>query len=410
MRIAYFDLYAGASGDMILAALLDAGVPLDALRAALDALALPGFRLEARRVQKHALGATLAEVVVEDTATERHLADIEALVAAAPLPPGVTAAALGIFRRLGEVEAHIPGEPVERVHLHEVGGLDTIVDVVGALLALRLLGVEAVYVSPFPVAQGTVQAAHGALPLPAPATLALLRGAPVRGVDIRSELVTPTGAAILTGLAAGYGPCPPMTLHAVGYGAGRRDLPFPNLLRVWIGETAESAAPSRRSETLNAVPWRTDTLTVLETNLDDQSPQVLGHVMAKLLEAGALDVYFTSIQMKKNRPGTLLAVLCDPPRAAALAQLIFAETSTLGVRRRETEVWRLKRGFTTVETAYGPVRVKVAQLGGGEVKAAPEFDDCRAAAERTGAPLREVYQAALAALPAAGEAEEWHFH
>lgn len=400
MRIAYFDLYAGASGDMILAALLDAGVPLDALREGLAALGLAGFRLEARRVQKHALGATLADVIVEDTATERHLTDIEALISAALLPPDVAQNALAIFRRLGEVEAHIHGQPVEQVHLHEVGGLDTIVDVVGALLALRHLGVEAVYVSPFPVAQGTVQAAHGALPLPAPATLALLRGAPVRGVDIRSELVTPTGAAILTGLAAGYGPCPAMTLHAVGYGAGRRDLPFPNLLRVWIGETAQSGA----------APWRTDTLTVLETNLDDSSPELLGHVMAKLLEAGALDVYFTSIQMKKNRPGTMLAVLCDPPRAAALAQLLFAETSTLGVRRREMEVWRLKRGFVTVETAYGPVRVKVAQLGGGEVKAAPEFDDCRAAAERAGAPLREVYQAALAALPAAGEAVGWHFH
>ncbi|GAB4530426.1 MAG: nickel pincer cofactor biosynthesis protein LarC [Anaerolineae bacterium] len=390
MKVAYFDCIAGASGDMILGALLDAGLPEPTLREGLAALRLDGFTLSPRRVVKNGFGATKVDVLVSNDVPARRLPEIEAIIAGSSLDPGIARRAIAIFRRLGEVEASIHGVTPDQVHLHELGGMDTIVDVVGALLGLEALGIERVYASPLPVGRGFVQGAHGAIPLPAPATLALLAryespsggGVPVIGVDLEMELVTPTGAALLSSLAAGFGPIPPMRVTAVGYGAGERDLPIPNLLRLLVGDQAQPD---------EAV---TETLTLLETNIDDLNPELYDYVMARLFDAGALDVFLSPIHMKKNRPATLLRAICRPADASALMSILYAETSTLGVREQMVTRHCLERAIHTLETPYGAVRVKVASLGGGRVKVAPEYEDCRRLAETSGVPLREVYRAA----------------
>jgi len=382
MEIAYFDCIAGASGDMILGALLDAGLPEAVLRRGLAVLRLEGFELRAQRVVKGGFSATKVDVLIADEAPARRLPQIEAIVQKSDLPPAIKEQATAIFRRLGEVEAAIHGVPPDQVHLHELGGLDTIVDVVGALVGLDALGVEQVYASPLPLGRGLVHGAHGAIPLPAPATVALLKGVPVVGSELNAELVTPTGAALLSSLAADFGPIPPMTLKAVGYGAGTRDLPIPNLLRLLLGDQPTP------DDTV------TETLTMLETNVDDLNPEIYDYAMTRLFDAGALDVFLSPIQMKKNRPATLLRVLCRPGDADALEAILFAETSTLGVRRQPVTRHCLPRTIHTVETPYGPVRVKVARWGGGQVKAAPEYDDCLRLAATHGVPLRDVYRAA----------------
>ncbi len=382
MKIAYFDCIGGASGDMILGALLDAGLPLTTLRERLAALPLRDFTLDARRVSKNGFSATKVDVVVADDAPERHLAEIAAIVEAGDLAPGIKERALAIFRRLAEVEANIHGTSVDHVHLHELGGVDTIVDVVGCLVGLDALGIQRVYASPLPLGRGFIRAAHGQIPLPAPATVALLRGAAVVGTDIEKETVTPTGAALLTALAASFGPIPAMTLTAVGYGAGGRDLPIPNVVRLLIGD---GVAPTHLG---------VESVAILETNIDDLNPQMYDYVMARLFKAGALDVFLTPIQMKKNRPGTLLRVICRPDDSGPLTNILLAETSTLGVRQQIMARVSLRREVRTVETPYGQVRVKIATLGDGTRRAAPEYDDCRRLAEETGAPLREITRAA----------------
>ncbi len=385
MKTAYFDCIGGASGDMILGALLDAGLPEATLHEQLARLQLPGFELHRRRVNKNGFTATKVDVIVADDAPARHLPDIEAVVAGSDLAPAIKQQAIDIFRRLGQVEANIHGISLEQVHLHELGGLDTIVDVVGTLVGLAGLGVERVVVSPLPLGRGFIRGAHGQIPLPAPATVALLQDAPIVGRDLDVESVTPTGAALLTSLAESFGPIPAMTLSAVGYGAGGRDLPIPNLLRLLLGEASMPAA--------QAV---VETLALLESNIDDLNPEFYDYVLARCFEAGALDVFLSPIQMKKNRPATLLRVLCRPSQADALRAILFSETSTLGVRQQWVERHCLARSIETVETAYGPVRVKVARWGQDQAKAAPEYEDCRRLAEAHGVPLRDVYQAALA--------------
>ncbi len=382
MRIAYFDCIGGASGDMLLAALIDAGCDIEELRGRLAALHLSDFELTMRRVAKNGFSAAKVDVNVADTAPERRLAEITAIVEGSDLPPAIAGQAVAIFRRMAEVEAGIHGTPLELVHLHELGGVDTIVDVVGVLLALDTLGIEKVYASPLPMGRGFIRGAHGQIPLPAPATVALLQGVPIVGSEIEKELVTPTGAALLSALAAGFGPIPPMTLATVGYGAGGRDLPIPNLVRLLIGDQATPAHLGIES------------VVILETNIDDMNPQVYDHVMARLFKAGALDVFLTSIQMKKNRPGILLRVIARPGDTGPLTAIILAETSTLGVRQQTMSRVSLRRESHTVETPYGAVRVKVATLADGTRRAAPEYDDCRRLAEQQGAPLRDVYRAA----------------
>ena len=382
MKIAYFDCIGGASGDMLVAALLDAGLPLETLQERLAALHLRDFTLSTRRVSKNGFSATKFDFVVSDDTPERHLAEIEAIITGSDLAPSVQSQANAIFRRMAEVEAGIHGTTLDRVHLHELGGVDTIVDVVACLVGLDALGIEKVVASPLPLGRGFIKAAHGQIPLPAPATVALLRGAPVVGSDIEKELVTPTGAALLSSLAADFGPIPPMTLAAVGYGAGGRDLPIPNVVRLLIGD---QAAPGRVG---------TESVVVLETNIDDLNPQVYDHVMARLFKAGALDVFLTPIQMKKNRPGILLRVICRPGDAGPLTDIMLTETSTLGVRQQIMSRVSLRREMRTVETSYGAVRVKIATLPDGTRRAAAEYDDCRRLAEERGAPLREVQRAA----------------
>lgn len=391
MKIAYFDCIGGASGDMILAALLDAGLPEATLHEQLALLRLPGFELRSRRVNKNGFTATKVDVIVADDAPARHLPDIEAVVTGSDLAPAIKQQAIDIFRRLGQVEANIHGVLPEQVHLHELGGLDTIVDVVGTLVGLAALGVERVVASPLPLGRGFIRGAHGQIPLPAPATVALLQDVPIVGRDLDVESVTPTGAALLTSLAESFGPIPAMTLTAVGYGAGGRDTPIPNLLRLLLGE---ASAPGQAA---------VETLALLESNIDDLNPEFYDYVLARCFAAGALDVFFSPIQMKKNRPATLLRVLCRPGQADALRAIIFSETSTLGVRQQWVERHCLARSIETVETAYGPVRVKVARWGEGQAKAAPEYEDCRRLAEAQGVPLRDVYQAAAQAALALSE-------
>lgn len=386
MKTLYFDCVAGASGDMILGALLDAGLDEAALRARLTGLKLPGFDLEVSRVQKMGIGATHVEVVVDDDAPERHLGDLVAIVEAADLPPAVIARSVAILRRIGTAEARIHAAPeVDHVHLHELGGLDTLVDVVGAMSGVDLLGIERVICSPIPLGRGFTNSAHGRIPLPAPATVALLQGAPVTSSQVEGETVTPTGAALLTSLSASFGPLPSMTLSAIGYGAGRKEWAIPNVLRVLIGDAGGS--------------WdeqHAETLAVLETNIDDLNPETYEHVMARLFAEGALDVTLAPVQMKKNRPATLVTVLCRPAAVQVLSEILFLETSTLGVRRHNVQRHCLPRESRTVDTPYGSIRLKVARWGD-HVKAAPEYEDCRRAAEAHRAPLREVYAAALRA-------------
>jgi pyridinium-3,5-bisthiocarboxylic acid mononucleotide nickel chelatase len=394
MKLAYFDCIAGASGDMMLGALLDAGLPEETLREQLARLRLADFDLRIRRVDKNGFSATKVDVLVTDEVPARHLPEIEAVVQASDVAAAIKAQAIAIFRRLGEVEAGIHGTTLEQVHLHELGGIDTIVDVVGVLAGLAALEVERVVVSPLPLGRGFVGGAHGPIPLPAPATIALLKGVPVTGSNIEKELVTPTGAALLTSLAAEFGPIPAMTLQASGYGAGGRDLPIPNVLRVLLGEAATPFREAGASHLGYSTAAASETLTLLETNIDDLNPEIYDYTLTRLFEAGALDVFLSPLQMKKNRPAILLRVLCRPEQVDPLLAILFAETSTLGVRQQTVLRHCLARTSHTVETPYGPVRVKVASWGAGQVKAAPEYEDCRRLAELSGAPLREVYQAA----------------
>jgi uncharacterized protein (TIGR00299 family) protein len=384
MKIAYFDCIAGASGDMILGALVDAGVPLEMLRERLSTLALGDeFELNAQKVDKNGFSATKVDVIIQESKTDRqhgrHLPEIEKLIETSSLAEHLKIKATGMFRRLAEVEAGIHGLPVEKVHLHELSGVDTIVDIVGALLGLEALGVQQVFGSPLPLGRGFVRGVHGQIPLPAPATLVLLKGIPVLGSDTDKELVTPTGALILSTVCKGFGPIPAMTLTKLGYGAGGRDLPIPNLLRLLIGEEGTGI----------------ENLVVLETNVDDNSAEINGYVMEKLFSSGALDVYFTPILMKKNRPATLLSVLCRPADVEQMETILFRETSTLGVRRQPVERRCLPRESQTVGTPYGPVRVKIAHLPDDTTKRSPEYEDCKQAAESHDVPLRVVYEAAL---------------
>jgi pyridinium-3,5-bisthiocarboxylic acid mononucleotide nickel chelatase len=396
--LAYADCFSGISGDMLLGALLDAGLPLETLQAELGRLPLGGYRLAARPLTSHGVSGTRLEVLVDEAAPqpERHLADILRLIDGSGLDRGVRERAAAIFRRLARAEARVHGTALEDVHFHEVGAVDSIVDVVGAAIGLRALGVERLYASSLPLGGGTVRTRHGLLPLPAPATLELLAeiGAPTRPAPAETgELVTPTGAAILAELATFEQP--PLRARRIGYGFGAREIrvppdgsAWPNALRLWLGDPV-GGGPLH------------DEVVLIETNLDDASPELLGYAMERLFEAGALDVYFTPIQMKKNRPGTLLGVVAPPARAHALAEVVLAETTSLGVRLRPAARLIAERDVATVETELGAVRVKLKRLGGRTV-AAPEYEDCARLARERGVPLAVVYGLAVAAAGTGG--------
>ncbi|MGH9314887.1 MAG: nickel pincer cofactor biosynthesis protein LarC [Vicinamibacterales bacterium] len=421
-RTLYFDCFAGASGDMVLGALLDAGLPLDELRKALGSLAIEGdWHVHADRVLRAGVSATKFNLHShehqgqhehrehpehpkhpEHTEHPKHpehpehpkhpehpehrsLTEIERAIGRSGLSPAGKQKAVELFRRLGEAEAAIHQVPVERIHLHEVGALDSIVDIVGAVFAMEWFGTDDVVASPLNVGGGTVTCAHGTFPVPAPATARILTGVPTYSTGAVGELVTPTGALFMTSYAKLFGPMPPMRVERIGYGAGDRDpAGFPNVLRVFVGERVETAP-------------HVETIVSLECEIDDMNPQIFGALMDRLRAAGALDVFYAPVQMKKNRPGTLVTVLAPPDRREAVADLLFRETTTIGVRWQGMMRERLERETIAVTTPLGEVRVKVARRAGRVVNAQPEFEDCVRIAEARGVPIKEVQAAALQA-------------
>jgi uncharacterized protein (TIGR00299 family) protein len=352
----------------------------------LSRLNVAGFSVNFETVTRSGLSATYARVETTDEHKHRHLSDIKQIIESSSVSDAAKKLSIEIFTRLAEAEAKVHNEPVEHVHFHEVGALDAIVDIVGAAICFDLLKIDRFVCSPLHVGSGTIQMAHGRFPVPPPAVAELLKGVPFYSTDIEGELLTPTGAAIITTVCKEFGPIPQLITNATGYGAGTRQYKdFPNVLRVLIGETKTDAAADER-------------LCMIETNIDDVSPQVLGHVMDRAFDWGALDCYFTPVQMKKNRPGVLLSILCAPDRKEQLTELLFKETTTLGVRSYEVERRALRRSSKRVETQYGPIDVKVAHLNGHVVNQMPEFEQVRAAATKAGVPLKIVEEAVRAAL------------
>jgi len=385
MKLAYFDCFSGISGDMTLGALVDAGCVVEELRAGLRGLQVPGWELTAEKVWKNGMAATYVQVVTEDQCKHRSLSAILEILQQSQLAPTIRERAAAIFRKLGEAEARVHDVPLEKIHFHEVGAVDAIVDIVGACIGFHALGVERFACSPLNVGGGTAKMAHGILPVPAPATANLLLGRPTYSSGVQKELVTPTGAAIVATLCDSFGPQPPMSVSAIGYGAGTADLPGqPNVVRIMVGEAAETNVAGFDEE-----------IAVIEANLDDMNPQIYGYFLEKALAAGALDVYTTPVQMKKNRPGTLLTVLCKPQEAKALMSLIFAETTTFGARSYRAQRRVLPREWVNVATDYGDVRVKVSRVNGRILHVAPEFDDCRKLAVEKNVPLQRVIAEAM---------------
>ena len=415
-RVVYFDCASGASGDMILGALVDLGLPLDVLRQELAKVPLGGYRLEARQVDRSGLRATKVDVVIDGQGSHQHhhdhgqghdhhdhgpehghhhdhahdhgdpqrgLRDILELLERSTLDAPVKDFSAALFRRLAEAEAAVHGTSPEEVHFHEVGAIDSIVDTVGGVIGLSWLRADRFMASALNLGSGTVTMSHGTFPVPPPATARLVHGVPVYGAG-EGELLTPTGALLVTAHAAGYGPVPPLRVEAIGHGAGSRDTPGrPNVLRLIVGEDAAASAGER--------------ILVLETEIDDMPPQLYGPLMDRLLATGALDVFYTPIQMKKGRPGILVTALCDPERREALEEVLFSETTTLGVRHQEWDRTALERDRVMVETAHGAIAIKVGRRGPRVYNAQPEFEDCRRAAEARGVPVKEVWAAALSA-------------
>ncbi len=424
-RTLYLDCFAGASGDMFIGALLDCGLDFEFLKSELAKLGVEGYELSLGRVDRSGISAAKFDVHLAHSHGDGHshshdhshdhghshthehshehqnpqsairnpqsehraLSTIKQMISASALSATVKQRAQAIFQCIGEAESKIHGIPIETVHFHEVGAIDSIVDIIGACIGLDALKIEQIISSPLHVGSGTFNCAHGTYPVPGPATAEILKGVPIYSKDIEGELVTPTGAAIIATLATGYGNLPAMRVERVGYGAGTRTYPkFPNVLRAIIGETENSTDDTPA------------TVTVIEANIDDLNAQVFGHLMEKALEAGALDIFYTPVQMKKNRPGVLVTLLCRTEDRRRMSELIFRETTTLGVRYREERREILRREHIAVETAFGQIKMKMARDAGGQVvNYAPEFEDCRSAAEQYQAPIREVQAAAIRA-------------
>lgn len=395
MKTLYFDCFCGASGDMIVGALIDAGASFEVVQKALESLGVPGLHVHAEKTTKKGIVATQFHVDEHhhDHGHEghrhdhphRHLADIKALVEGADLPAKVKRDVLRTFQRIAECEASVHGATVEEIHFHEVGAIDSIADIVGAHLAMHLLEIDRVVASPLPVGSGTVKTAHGILPVPAPATAMLLKGVPSYAGDVSHEMVTPTGAALITQWAASYGAMPPMSVESIGYGSGTRDLADrANVLRVVIGQSEEALAHS-------------EVVTVIETDIDDMNPELFPPLIESLLKGGARDAFLTPVLGKKGRPAYLVTVLCDPARTSTVARILFESSTTFGLRIREERRICLDRLWKKARTPWGEVRIKVGLLEGTSKCAAPEFEDCRRVAEENRVSVLAVYEAARAA-------------
>jgi pyridinium-3,5-bisthiocarboxylic acid mononucleotide nickel chelatase len=378
--IAYFDTFSGISGDMTVGALVDAGVPLDIVRDAVGRMPVGGYDISAEQIVSKGIRGTRFTVTVTEPQPERHLGDVLRLIDATGLEPEVRETSRRIFVTLAEAEARVHGTTVDHVHFHEVGAVDALVDVLGTAVGLRYLGVDTVYCAPLPAGGGRVQTAHGLLPVPAPGTLEILRavGAPLIPSPAQTELVTPTGAAIVATLASFEQPR--LRIRQVGYGFGRKELPWINALRLWVGEPLQS-------------DLHQETISLLEANLDDMTPEFVGAVMEDLLVAGALDVFFEPIQMKKNRPAVKISVLCEVGAEGDFVERLLAQTTSLGVRIHHLDRVKCDRWQEAVETTWGSVRVKVKSLRGRQTYA-PEYDDCREISRRHDVSLSDVYQAA----------------
>ena len=395
MKIVYFDCFSGISGDMVLGALVDTGIDSDYIKTELSKLKLDEeFSLDFHKTEKHGISGTQAKVEIREHPQEsnhhkhshvpsRHLADIFNLIDSSELDSTVREKSKYIFDRLAEAEAKVHNTEKENVHLHEVSGIDSIVDIVGAVIGLHKLNVEQIYASPLSLGHGFVECSHGKMPVPVPGTMALLQDIPVRQTDIPKELVTPTGAAIISTLAEEFGVMPNMTVSNVGYGAGSRDLEMqPNLLRMCIGD-------------ISTLPVNDDCIEIIETNVDDMSPEVSGYVMEKLFDCGALDVFFVPLLMKKGRPAIQINVICPAENRQKLIHILLTETTTFGVRYYAADRVVLKREIVEITTQWGPVRAKRGYLNGISIKTVPEYEDCKSIAEQTGVPLQTVFQEAL---------------
>lgn len=381
MRVAYFDCFSGISGDMILGALIDAGLDLGELKNGLNKLNLSGYEIKTTRVEKNHITAIHVDVNVTDKQVERKLGDILALIDKSRLESEIKETGKKIFINLAKAEAKVHNKNIETVHFHELGSVDTIIDVVGAIIAVRALGIEEIYASPLHVGKGFIKCAHGTLPVPAPATMELLKDMPIYGGDINSELVTPTGAAIIATMARSFGELPPMVIKKIGYGAGERDLPIPNLLRVFVGAKMPD------------MEYGEDVVTVIETNIDDMNPEFYDHIMTKLFEKGALDVFLTPIHMKRNRPAIMLSTITPHDRVKSILSVIFDETTTLGVRISEVRRKKALREIRQVDTKFGKVRVKVSLVGKKIKNITPEYEDCERLAREHNIPIKDVYDA-----------------
>lgn len=390
MRTLYFDCFAGASGNMILAALLSIGVDRDELVRQLRLLNVGEFDIEITKVDRSGINASHVEVKVPHEHVHRHLADIEMIIRGSQLSEAVKDRSLKIFANLAAAEAKIHGIDVQKVHFHEVGAKDAIIDVVGCCIGFELLGIERFACSKIHVGSGFVKMAHGKYPVPPPAVAELLTGKPIYSGDIEGELITPTGAAIISTLCDSYGEIPEMTVEQTTYGAGTREYQdFPNVLRLMLGDSHRGSVGSGA---------KTSELVLLETNLDDVSPQVLGYVMERAFEIGCLDCWFTPILMKKNRPATLVSILCDEVRRAELTELLYRETTTLGIRFRKVERECLPREIVRVDTEFGPVDVKVARYRDEVVNAMPEYDQVKLLAGKNGVAFRQIRDAVFSEL------------
>lgn len=384
LKIAYFDCFSGISGDMVLGALIDLGLEVAKLRTELDKLNLSAhYQLETKKVDKQGIYGTEVNISLGKKDVERKLEDILAIIDGSTLTEDIKQPAKKIFVRLAQAEANRHLKNLNEVYFHELGGLDAIIDIVGAVIGVKLLGFDAVYASPLHVGRGLVKCRHGILPVPAPATLELIKGVPIYGGDIDAELVTPTGAAIITTLAQGFGELPKMNVEKIGYGAGKRNLPIPNLLRILAG-----------TQNMDGKEYNEDTVTVIETNIDDMNPEFYQYIMTRLFENGAVDVFLTPIQMKQARPATLLTVIVAAENLNRVLEVIFTETTTLGVRTYQAKRYKLAREEIVVETEHGKIRVKLGKLKGAVVNFAPEYEDCRRVADEEHIPIKQVYEAA----------------